>query len=155
MTVRNDTGVYEGGEISLFYDPMIAKLVTHASTRGAAINAQSDALDRFVIDGIRHNVPFLAALMAHPRWQAGKLTTGFIAEEFPGGFHARVPEGQTQVMYWRLSPPGMCHQRRKKRHIVANAVDDESVECVALRIDRRATREGVRHQLRNHWIIEK
>ena len=95
ITVRNDTGVYEGGEISLFYDPMIAKLVTHATTRGAAITAQSDALDRFVIDGIRHNVPFLAALMAHPRWQAGKLSTGFIAEEFRGGFHAQAPEGET------------------------------------------------------------
>jgi len=95
ITVRNDTGVYEGGEISLFYDPMIAKLVTHATTRGATITAQSDALDRFVIDGIRHNVPFLAALMAHPRWQAGKLSTGFIAEEFRGGFHAQAPEGET------------------------------------------------------------
>ena len=95
ITVRNDTGVYEGGEISLYYDPMIAKLVTHAPTRAAAITAQSEALDRFVIDGIRHNVPFLAALMAHPRWQAGKLSTGFIAEEFPGGFHTHVPEGET------------------------------------------------------------
>ena len=95
VTVRNDTGVYEGGEISLYYDPMIAKLVTHAPTRAAAIAAQSDALDAFVIDGIRHNVPFLAALMAHPRWQAGKLSTGFIAEEFPGGFHAAAPQGET------------------------------------------------------------
>jgi propionyl-CoA carboxylase alpha subunit len=94
VTVRNDTGVYEGGEISLYYDPMIAKLVTHAATRSAAITAQSDALDAFVIDGIRHNVPFLAALMAHPRWQAGKLSTGFIAEEFPGGFPAQAPEGE-------------------------------------------------------------
>jgi propionyl-CoA carboxylase alpha chain len=95
VTVRNDTGVYEGGEISLYYDPMIAKLVTHAPSRAAAIAAQSDALDAFVIDGIRHNVPFLAALMAHPRWQAGKLSTGFIAEEFPGGFHAAAPQGET------------------------------------------------------------
>jgi propionyl-CoA carboxylase alpha chain len=95
VTVRNDTGVYEGGEISLYYDPMIAKLVTHAPSRAAAIAAQSDALDAFVIDGIRHNVPFLAALMAHPRWQAGKLSTGFIAEEFPGGFHAVAPQGET------------------------------------------------------------
>ena len=94
VTVRNDTGVYEGGEISLYYDPMIAKLVTHAPTRAAAIAAQSDALDAFVIDGIRHNIPFLAALMAHPRWQAGKLSTGFIAEEFPGGFHAATPQGE-------------------------------------------------------------
>jgi propionyl-CoA carboxylase alpha subunit len=95
VTVRNDTGVYEGGEISLYYDPMIAKLVTHAPSRAGAIAAQSDALDAFVIDGIRHNVPFLAALMAHPRWQAGKLSTGFIAEEFPGGFHAAAPQGET------------------------------------------------------------
>ena len=95
VTVRNDTGVYEGGEISLYYDPMIAKLVTHAPTLAAAVAAQSDALDAFVIDGIRHNVPFLAALMAHPRWQAGKLSTGFIAEEFPGGFHAAALQGET------------------------------------------------------------
>ena len=94
VTVRSDTGVYEGGEISLYYDPMIAKLVTHAPTRAAAIAAQSDALDAFMIDGIRHNVPFLAALMAHPRWQAGKLSTGFIAEEFPGGFHGAAPQGE-------------------------------------------------------------
>ncbi len=94
VTVRNDTGVYEGGEISLYYDPMIAKLVTHATTREAAIDAQADALDSFVIDGIRHNIPFLSALMAHPRWRAGKLSTGFIAEEFPDGFHATAPEGE-------------------------------------------------------------
>ena len=94
VTVRNDTGVYEGGEISIYYDPMIAKLVTHAPTRKAAIAAQSDALDLFVVDGIRHNIPFLAALMAHPRWQAGKLSTGFIAEEFPNGFHVHAPDGE-------------------------------------------------------------
>jgi len=93
VTVRNDTGVTEGGEISLYYDPMIAKLVTHAPDRLAAIEAQADALDAFVIDGIRHNIPFLSALMAHPRWRAGKLSTGFIAEEFPGGFHPQPPEG--------------------------------------------------------------
>ena len=87
--MRNDTGVYEGGEISIYYDPMIAKLVTHAPTREAAIDAQADALDAFAIDGIRHNIPFLAALMAHPRWRAGKLSTGFIAEEFPDGFQQR------------------------------------------------------------------
>jgi propionyl-CoA carboxylase alpha subunit len=95
LTVRNDTGVYEGGEISIFYDPMIAKLVTHAATRDAAIDAQAEALDEFVIDGIRHNIPFLSALMTHPRWRAGKLSTGFIAEEFPKGFHPHRPEGET------------------------------------------------------------
>jgi propionyl-CoA carboxylase alpha chain len=94
VTVRNDTGVYEGGEISLFYDPMIAKLVTHAPTREQAIESQSDALDAFVIDGIRHNIPFLSALMAHSRWRSGKLSTGFIAEEFPEGFHPQAPDGE-------------------------------------------------------------
>jgi propionyl-CoA carboxylase alpha chain len=94
VTVRNDTGVYEGGEISLYYDPMIAKLVTHAPKREQAIEAQADALDAFVIDGIRHNIPFLAAVMAHPRWRAGKLSTGFIAEEFPNGFHPIAPDGE-------------------------------------------------------------
>src|SRR6201988_3848154 len=69
VAVRNDTGVYEGGEISLYYDPMIAKLVTHAPTREEAVDAQADALDAFVIDGISHNIPFLSALMVHPRWR--------------------------------------------------------------------------------------
>ncbi|MGM4927353.1 acetyl-CoA carboxylase biotin carboxylase subunit [Tardiphaga sp. 619_E2_N8_5] len=94
ITVRNDTGVQEGGEISIYYDPMIAKLVTHAPSRAAAIEAQSHALDAFYIDGIRHNIPFLSALMSHPRWREGNLSTGFIAEEFPKGFAARAPEGE-------------------------------------------------------------
>jgi propionyl-CoA carboxylase alpha chain len=93
VTVRNDTGVTEGGEISIYYDPMVAKLITHAPTREQAIAAQSNALDAFVVDGIRHNIPFLAALMAHPRWLSGRLSTGFIAEEFPDGFHGVKPEG--------------------------------------------------------------
>jgi len=94
ITVRNDTGVQEGGEISIHYDPMIAKLVTHAPSRAAAIEAQATALDSFYVDGIRHNIPFLSALMHHPRWREGNLSTGFIAEEFPKGFSVRVPEGE-------------------------------------------------------------
>lgn len=93
QVVRIDTGVTEGGEISIYYDPLIAKLVTHGATRAAAIDAQADALDAFAIDGIRHNIPFLAALMAHPRWRVGKLSTGFIAEEFPA-FVAQEPAGE-------------------------------------------------------------
>ena len=93
-TVRNDTGVFEGAEISMYYDPMIAKLVTHAGTREAAIDLQADALDAFVIDGVEHNIPFLAALMQHPRWREGRLSTGFIAEEFKGGFKPRTPQGE-------------------------------------------------------------
>lgn len=94
ITVRNDTGVQEGGEISIHYDPMIAKLVTHAPSRAAAIEAQATALDSFYVDGIRHNIPFLSALMHHPRWREGRLSTGFITEEFPKGFAVRVPEGE-------------------------------------------------------------
>jgi propionyl-CoA carboxylase alpha chain len=94
VTVRVDTGVYEGGEISLYYDPIIAKLITHAPTRAEAIAAQSRALDAYYIDGIRHNIPFLSALMQHPRWQEGRLSTGFIAEEYPDGFHPIAPEGE-------------------------------------------------------------
>jgi propionyl-CoA carboxylase alpha chain len=92
-TIRNDTGVFEGAEISTHYDPMIAKLVTHGATREAAIDLQADALDAFVIDGVEHNIPFLAALMRHPRWRQGRLSTGFIAEEYKGGFRPRSPEG--------------------------------------------------------------
>src|SRR3989440_2679837 len=98
ITVRNDTGVYEGGEISIWYDPMNAKVVTQAKTREAAIEAQADALDAFAIDGIRHNVPFLTTLMAHPRWRAGKLSTGFIAEEYKDGFHNPAPEGESEKL---------------------------------------------------------
>ena len=99
ITVRNDTGVVEGDEISIYYDPMIAKLITHAPTRAQAIAAQADALDAFTIDGIRHNIRFLAAVMAHKRWQTGKLSTGFIAEEFPGSFHPPAPDEElSQVL---------------------------------------------------------
>jgi propionyl-CoA carboxylase alpha chain len=86
--VRVDTGVYEGGEISMFYDPMIAKLCSYGKTRIDAIERMRRALDEFYVRGVSHNVPFLAALMAHPRFREGRLTTNFIAEEFKGGFTA-------------------------------------------------------------------
>ena len=84
--VRNDTGVYEGGEISMYYDPMIAKLCTWAPTRGEAIEAMRVALDTFEVEGIGHNLPFLAAVMDHPKFVSGEMTTAFIAEEWPEGF---------------------------------------------------------------------
>jgi propionyl-CoA carboxylase alpha chain len=89
--VRNDTGVYEGGEISMFYDPMIAKLCTWAPTRADAIEGMRQALDAFELEGIGHNLPFLAAVMDHPRFTSGNITTGFIAEEFPDGFKGVTP----------------------------------------------------------------
>jgi propionyl-CoA carboxylase alpha chain len=97
--VRVDTGVYEGGEISMFYDPMIAKLCSYGKTRDAAIARMRRALDEFYVRGVSHNVPFLAALMAHPRFAAGKLTTNFIAEEFKGGFTvAHLPPRDPAVL---------------------------------------------------------
>jgi len=86
VVVRVDDGVVEGSDISIFYDPMIAKLVTHGPDRLAAVDAQVAALDRFELEGIGHNLDFLSALMQHPRFREGRLTTGFIAEEYPDGF---------------------------------------------------------------------
>ncbi len=85
--VRVDDGVMEGGEVSMFYDPMIAKLITWGSTRNEAADLQIAALDRFEIEGLGHNIDFVSAIMQHPRFRSGDLTTGFIAEEFPEGFH--------------------------------------------------------------------
>jgi propionyl-CoA carboxylase alpha chain len=93
VAVRNDTGVFEGGEISMFYDPMVAKLCTWAPDRARAIEAMRTALDGFEVEGIGHNLPFLSAVMDHPRFVAGEMTTAFIAEEYPEGFRGvELPE---------------------------------------------------------------
>ncbi|QZD86157.1 acetyl-CoA carboxylase biotin carboxylase subunit [Qipengyuania psychrotolerans] len=84
--VRVDDGVFEGGEVSMFYDPMIAKLITWGETRDEAADLQVQALDAFRVEGLGHNVDFLSAIMQHPRFRSGELTTGFIAEEYPDGF---------------------------------------------------------------------
>ncbi|WP_028969708.1 acetyl-CoA carboxylase biotin carboxylase subunit [Sphingomonas sp. URHD0057] len=94
VRVRIDDGVADGGEVSMFYDPMIAKLITWAPTREQAIDAQVDALDAFVVDGIHDNVDFLSALMQHPRFRKGDLATDFIADEFPEGFHGAPADAQ-------------------------------------------------------------
>jgi propionyl-CoA carboxylase alpha chain len=97
--VRLDTGVEEGGEISLYYDPMIAKLVTHAPDRARAMEAMSDALDGFAIEGVGHNIPFLSAVMQNARFAQGQLSTGFIAEEFPDGFRGIEPKGDALLLF--------------------------------------------------------
>ncbi|MDO8788346.1 MAG: acetyl-CoA carboxylase biotin carboxylase subunit [Sulfuritalea sp.] len=86
--VRVDTGVYEGGEISMFYDSMIAKLIVHAATRDQAIARMRDALNQFVIRGVASNIAFQAALMQNPRFLSGDFNTGLIAEQYPKGFNA-------------------------------------------------------------------
>ena len=97
-SVRVDTGIEEGSEVSMFYDPMIAKLVTRGDDRHQAIERMNDALDAYLIRGVNHNVGFLNALIAHPRFRAGRLTTEFIAEEYPDGFHAAdVPQTDPMI----------------------------------------------------------
>ncbi len=95
--VRNDTGVEEGGEISMYYDPMIAKLCTWGPDRATAIAHMREALDAFEVEGIGHNLPFLAAVMDHPRFVSGDITTAFIAEEFPGGFDGSAPDADARA----------------------------------------------------------
>ncbi|MGC2320101.1 MAG: acetyl/propionyl/methylcrotonyl-CoA carboxylase subunit alpha [Bradyrhizobium sp.] len=173
ITVRNDTGVQEGGEISIYYDPMIAKLVTHASSRAAAIEAQSTALDSFYIDGIRHNIPFLSALMNHPRWRGGNLSTGFIAEEFPKGFAVRVPEGEIARRLAAVGAAidhvlgerkrrisgqmnGRLVQRERRRAVWLDrneiALDiAREADCLAVRFVGADGRTGNPHQLLSPW----
>ena len=90
--VRVDDGVFEGGEVSIFYDPMIAKLITWGPTRDAAADLQVEALDAFRVEGPGHNIDFLSAIMQHPRFRSGELTTGFIAEEYPDGFQGAAAD---------------------------------------------------------------
>ena len=141
VTVRNDTGVFEGGEISIFYDPMIAKLVTHASTRDEAILAQSAALDAFAIEGIRHNISFLSALMAHPRWREARLSTGFIAEEYPDGFANTEPEG---AMAFRFAAVAALIDHKlglRRRRISGQMAVAKPVVFERLRVARLGSRD--------------
>jgi propionyl-CoA carboxylase alpha chain len=126
--VRVDTGVVEGGEISIHYDPMIAKLITHAPTRDAAIELQAAALDRFAIDGVRHNISFLSALMEHPRWRAGKLSTGFIAEEYPTGFHFSPPEGAGATLLAAVSA-AIDHRLAARKRKISGQLGRAKVEA--------------------------
>ncbi len=114
--VRNDTGVYEGGEISMYYDPMVAKLCSWGPDRQAAIEAMSRALDDFEVEGIGHNLPFLSSVMQNSRFRDGRLTTAFIAEEFPDGFQGVAPDSDA----------------RRKLAAVATLIND--------RLQRRATK---------------
>ena len=134
VTVRNDTGVFEGGEISIYYDPMIAKLVTHAPDRLSALDAQATALDAFVIDGIRHNIPFLSALMQHPRWREGRLSTGFIAEEFPDGFRPLVAKGETERRLAVVAALIDHTLNQRKRHISGQLRDPEQMRFELKRV---------------------
>ena len=111
--VRVDTGVYEGGEIPMFYDSMIAKLITHGRDRNEAIARMREALNGFVIRGISSNVPFQAALLAHPKFVAGDFNTGFIAEHYPKGFSSgSVAHEQAGFL---LALAAVSHRRSRER----------------------------------------
>jgi propionyl-CoA carboxylase alpha chain len=111
--VRVDTGVVEGSDISMYYDPMIAKLVTWGETREATIATMQDALDQYYIRGVETNQPFVSAIMAHPRFHKGNLTTNFIAEEYPEGFSAEaLPKTDSGLLVAVLAS---IHQRRALR----------------------------------------
>ncbi|MGQ0590401.1 MAG: acetyl-CoA carboxylase biotin carboxylase subunit [Sphingosinicella sp.] len=136
--VRVDDGVAEGGEVSIFYDPMIAKLVTYGATREAAIDRQIEALDAFRIDGIGPNVDFLSALMQHPRFRSGELTTGFIAEEYPEGF-AGAPASEALLKGLAAVAAGMSFSEAARARMVSGQLGDPIlVPCDwTVRIDGR------------------
>jgi len=120
--IRVDDGVAEGGEVSMFYDPMIAKLITWAPTRNEAADLQLAALDRFEIEGPGHNIDFLSALMQHPRFRAGELTTGFIAEEYPDGFEG-APAGEDRLRAIAAIAAGMACTRMARARRTSGQLD--------------------------------
>jgi propionyl-CoA carboxylase alpha chain len=112
-SVRVDTGVYEGGEVSIYYDPMIAKLVTHGTTRQEAIQRMRHALNEFCLRGVSHNISFLGALIEHPKFIQGRLSTDFIAEEYPQGFNASdVVHDEPGLL---IAACGAIHRRYRER----------------------------------------
>jgi propionyl-CoA carboxylase alpha chain len=117
VTLRIDSGVREGSEISIHYDPLIAKIVTHAADRTEAMNAQTQALDSFVIEGVANNIAFLAAVMAHERFRAGELSTGFIAQEYPRGFTPLAPEGESAHLFATVAAAADHVMNERKRAI--------------------------------------
>jgi len=133
--VRNDAGVREGDEISMFYDPMIAKLVTHAPTRLEAIDAQANALDVFAIEGIQDNVPFLATVMDEPRFRSGNITTAYIKDEFPDGFHGVAPT--LNQLHLLVAAAGHIHvvSAERTRRISGQTIDQ------------------TRKPLRSDWVV--
>jgi propionyl-CoA carboxylase alpha chain len=132
--VRVDSGVYEGGEVSMHYDPMISKLITYGDNRTEAIDRMVDALDAYYIRGVNHNISFLNALMVHPRFVAGELTTNFIAEEFPDGFNADlVPQNNPAIA-----------------QVVAAAVHQEYRERSALISGQT---EGHQYDVPSEWVV--
>jgi len=161
-TVRVDTGVSEGDEISMYYDPMIAKLVTHGPTRDEALNAMSSALEAYVIRGVSHNIPFLSALFAHAEFRAGNLTTAFIDEHYPDGFdsatHTSVdPQlsvviaafAQQQLANQAVLQTGQIADIRRDSKLIAFYGNEEASICID---DDQYTVNGKLNTLSAEWL---
>ncbi|RJF88366.1 acetyl/propionyl/methylcrotonyl-CoA carboxylase subunit alpha [Oleomonas cavernae] len=165
--VRNDTGVFAGAEISMYYDPMIAKLCTHAATREAAIDAQRTALDAFYIRGISHNISFVSAVLGHARFRSGNITTGFIAEEFPDGFHGATVDAEaldaltavavalhrrTQERETQISGQIPFHGRKLQKKYVVKVGDDIRDVAVDLTVGGyNVIHQGKKLAIRTDW----
>jgi len=132
-TIRVDSGVEEGGEISMFYDPMIAKLCTHGPDRLAAIDHMAWALDNFFIDGIEHNVPFLSAIMQNGKWRDGDLSTGFIAEEYPDGFRPREPDAE-ELERLAIVAVFIDDVSNRRRRQISGQMSGQGVQFAPLRV---------------------
>jgi propionyl-CoA carboxylase alpha chain len=117
--VRIDNGVEEGSEISMYYDPMIAKLVTHGADRAEAIARMQGALDGYYVRGVNHNMAFLASILAHPRFAEGRLSTDFIAEEYPDGYAPAAPEGAVRDRF--VAAAAVVHDRLERRGAARHA----------------------------------
>ncbi|MCJ8191490.1 acetyl-CoA carboxylase biotin carboxylase subunit [Sphingomicrobium aestuariivivum] len=140
--VRVDDGVAEGGEVSMFYDPMIAKLITHGETRDEAIELAVEALDAFELDGLADNIDFLSALLQHERFKSGELTTGFIAEEYPEGFEGAPTDAQLKTDLVALAAiVGMTHETRM------SLIDGQLGEPVFPSMEQAVILDGERHEV--------
>ena len=159
IIVRNDTGVYEGGEISMYYDPMIAKLCTWGKDRATAIAGMRTALDTFEVEGIGHNLPFLSAVMDHERFYTGNITTAFIEEEYPEGFEGASTSSDdkrklaalaasinmiAQLRRTRISGAMANHKRRVGKNWVVSLTDKDGSENFPLKM--KTKNEGAKIQ---------
>ncbi|MGO9674129.1 MAG: acetyl-CoA carboxylase biotin carboxylase subunit [Methylocella sp.] len=143
VALRIDQGVFEGAEIPIDYDPLMAKLITHAGDRAAAIEAQAEALDQFAIGGVRCNALFLAALMDHPRWRKGDLSTGFIAEAFPAGFRPRAPAGELAPRLAAVAA-AIDHRMNQRRRLISGQMRGPPAQGVR---ERAVFLGGSRHDV--------
>lgn len=149
LAVRNDTGVFEGGEISTFYDPMIAKLCTWAPTRLEAIDAMATALDQFEVEGVGNNLPFLSTVMEQERFREGRLTTGYIAEEFPEGFHGA--DLSEQHLFDVMAAAAIMMARREQRRSGAAAETHWHVQIGATATPVTLRQHGLETQVDVGW----